>query len=159
MSSAKDLRIEKDGDMVSSSAAAEAGATASASVDRGVESSSDESLDDSYQVFKATEDLHVEPAEAKRVLRKIDLRVVPVLFFTYMLQYLDKSEFQGQVGETYLHNFLSPGCHADVLGFPIRFLELRQCVWPQAGDESARAGLLMARSVSLTRLPIHCCVY
>lgn len=91
MSSAKDLRIEKDGEVVSSAPAA--GITASSSVDGGVESSSDESLDDSYQVFKATEDLQVDPAEAKRVLRKIDWRVVPVLFVTYMLQYLDKSEF------------------------------------------------------------------
>lgn len=91
MSSAKDLRIEKDGEVVSSPAA-EAGTTASALVDHGVGSSSDESLDDSYQVFKATEDLQVDPSEARRVLRKIDLRVVPVLFFTYMLQYLDKSE-------------------------------------------------------------------
>ena len=94
MSSAKDLRIEKDGEVVSSTPAAEAGTTASASVDQGIESSSDESLDDNYQAFKATEDLQVDPAEAKRVLRKIDLRVVPVLFFTYMLQYLDKSEFR-----------------------------------------------------------------
>lgn len=92
MSSAKDLRIEKDGEVVSSSPAADAGTMASASMDHGVESSSDEALDDSYQVFKATEDLQVDPAEAKRVLRKIDLRVVPVLFLTYMLQYLDKSE-------------------------------------------------------------------
>lgn len=90
MSSDKDLRIQKDGEVVSSAAAA--GTTASASVDHGVESSSDDSLDDSYQVFKATEDLQVDPAEAKRVVRKIDLRVVPVLFVTYMLQYLDKSK-------------------------------------------------------------------
>lgn len=94
--SAKDLRIEKDGEVVSSApAVGAAGITASSSVDGGVESSSDESLDDSYQVFKATEDLQVDPAEAKRVLRKIDWRVVPVLFVTYMLQYLDKSEFLG----------------------------------------------------------------
>ena len=94
MSSAKDFRIEKDGEVVSSAPAAEAGTMASASVDHGVESSSDESLDDSYQVFKATEDLQVDPSEAKRVLRKIDWRVVPILFVTYMLQYLDKSKFE-----------------------------------------------------------------
>lgn len=93
MSLAKDLKIEKDGEVVSSAPAVEAGITASSSVDQGIESSSDESLDDSYQVFKATEDLQVDPAEAKRVVRKIDWRVVPVLFVTYMLQYLDKSEF------------------------------------------------------------------
>lgn len=109
MSSAKDLRIEKDGEVVSSAPAAEAGTTASASVDHGVESSSDDSLDDSYQVFKATEDLQVDPAEAKRVVRKIDWRVVPVLFITYMLQYLDKSEFRG-FGEEY-HLFGSLDSH------------------------------------------------
>ncbi|KAG8162776.1 hypothetical protein KVR01_007254 [Diaporthe batatas] len=91
MSSAEHIGIEKDEEVVSSSPAAEVGKTASVSGENGVESSSDESLDESYQVFKATEDLRVDPAEAKRVLRKIDLRVVPVLFFTYMLQYLDKN--------------------------------------------------------------------
>lgn len=58
----------------------------------GFESSSDESLDDNYRAFKAAEDLEVDPAEAKRVVKKIDWRVVTVLFVTYMLQYLDKSE-------------------------------------------------------------------
>lgn len=119
MSSAKDLRIEKDGEVVSSTPAAEAGTTASASVDQGVGSSSDESLDDSYQVFKATEDLRVDRAEAKRVLRKIDLRVVPVLFFTYMLQYLDKSEFRGGHEEFHLCSVLSSENCADILFLPI----------------------------------------
>lgn len=109
MSSAKDLRIEKDGEVVSSAPAAEAGTTGSASVDHGVESSSDESLDDSYQVFKATEDLQVDPAEAKRVVRKIDWRVVPVLFITYMLQYLDKSEFPALSAKSHIYGFLAPG--------------------------------------------------
>lgn len=56
-------------------------------------SSSDDSLDDNYAIFKATGDLEVDEAEARRVVRKIDMRVVPVLFVTYFLQYLDKSEF------------------------------------------------------------------
>lgn len=98
--------------------AAEAGTIASASVDQGIESSSDESLDDSYQVFKATEDLQVDPAEAKRVLRKIDLRVVPVLFFTYMLQYLDKSEFRGGCEEFHLRGILPFENCADILFLP-----------------------------------------
>lgn len=48
-------------------------------------------LDDSYEVYKQARDIEISPAEAKRVLRKIDLRLVPILFFTYMLQYLDKN--------------------------------------------------------------------
>jgi sugar phosphate permease len=32
-----------------------------------------------------------ERAEAKKTLRKIDFRIVPILFFTYLLQYLDKN--------------------------------------------------------------------
>jgi hypothetical protein len=48
-------------------------------------------LDDSYDVYKQGRDIPINPAEAKRVLRKIDMRIVPVLFFTYMLQYLDKN--------------------------------------------------------------------
>lgn len=54
--------------------------------------SSDDCLDDNYRAFKATENLEVDPAGAKRVVRKIDWRIVTVLFVTYMLQYLDKSE-------------------------------------------------------------------
>lgn len=56
-----------------------------------ISSSSDRDLDETYRVFKATEDLEVTEDEAKKVLRKIDFRVVPVLFVTYMLQYLDKN--------------------------------------------------------------------
>ncbi|KAL2208988.1 MFS transporter [Sarocladium strictum] len=48
-------------------------------------------LDDNYKVFESTQDLEVTPEEAKRVLRKIDLHVIPVLFGSYMLQYLDKN--------------------------------------------------------------------
>lgn len=56
-------------------------------------SSSDEALDDNYEVFKkaADEAGTFDEAEVRRVVRKIDLRVVPVLFVTYFLQYLDKS--------------------------------------------------------------------
>lgn len=63
-------------------------AGSSSSNDYGVESSSDASLDDNYEVFKATAEAEFDPAEAKKVLRKVDLRVVPVLFVTYFLQYL-----------------------------------------------------------------------
>lgn len=66
---------------------------ASPTRDDGIESSTDESLDDNYEVFKGAATLEYDEAEAKAVLRKIDLRVMPVLFVTYFLQYLDKSEF------------------------------------------------------------------
>ncbi|KAH8172954.1 major facilitator superfamily protein [Sarocladium implicatum] len=60
------------------------------STDPGSETDSRD-LDDNYKVFDGTQDLEVTPEEAKRVLRKIDLHVVPVLFGSYMLQYLDKN--------------------------------------------------------------------
>lgn len=48
-------------------------------------------LDETYEVYKQNKTLDADPAEAKKVLRKIDTRVVPILFFIYMLQYLDKN--------------------------------------------------------------------
>lgn len=48
-------------------------------------------LDDSYQAYKSHEGEPIDPAEAKRVLRKIDMRIVPILFVVYLLQYLDKN--------------------------------------------------------------------
>ncbi|KAK3070155.1 hypothetical protein LTR53_010963 [Teratosphaeriaceae sp. CCFEE 6253] len=48
-------------------------------------------LDDNYDLYKQSAGEASDPAEAKRVLRKIDLRVVPVLFMVYLLQYLDKN--------------------------------------------------------------------
>lgn len=48
-------------------------------------------FDDTYDAYKNNQGLGFEPAEAKQTLRKIDLRIVPILFFTYLLQYLDKN--------------------------------------------------------------------
>jgi hypothetical protein len=48
-------------------------------------------LDDNYELYKNFQDVEIDPFEAKKVLRKVDLRVMPILFFTYMLQYLDKN--------------------------------------------------------------------
>lgn len=48
-------------------------------------------LDDTYEVHKKNEGLGVDPVQARKVVRKIDLRIVPILFFTYLLQYLDKN--------------------------------------------------------------------
>ena len=47
--------------------------------------------DDNYELYKASRDLETDPAEVKRVLRKVDYRIVPLLVITYMLQYLDKN--------------------------------------------------------------------
>ena len=47
--------------------------------------------DDTYEAYKNNQGLGFEPAEAKKTLRKIDFRIVPILFFTYLLQYLDKN--------------------------------------------------------------------
>ncbi|KAK2793457.1 hypothetical protein FQN50_010001 [Emmonsiellopsis sp. PD_5] len=55
-----------------------------------VSSISSQALDDSYDVYKKTYDLQVTPEEAKKVLRKVDMRLLPILTLTYMLQYLDK---------------------------------------------------------------------
>ncbi|KAF3763629.1 hypothetical protein M406DRAFT_64552 [Cryphonectria parasitica EP155] len=56
-----------------------------------VQIASDDALDDNFAVFKATTDAAFEEAEVKKTLRKIDMRIVPVLFVTYFLQYLDKN--------------------------------------------------------------------
>ncbi|KAK5683077.1 hypothetical protein LTS10_004607 [Elasticomyces elasticus] len=48
-------------------------------------------LDDNYDLYKQNAGAELDPAEAKKVLRKIDLRVVPILFIVYLLQYLDKN--------------------------------------------------------------------
>ena len=48
-------------------------------------------VDDNYELYKNGKGVETDPAEFKRVLRKIDLRIMPILFITYMLQYLDKN--------------------------------------------------------------------
>ncbi|KAF1940193.1 MFS general substrate transporter [Clathrospora elynae] len=48
-------------------------------------------LDDTYEAYKNNQGLGYEAAEAKKTLRKIDARIIPILFFTYLLQYLDKN--------------------------------------------------------------------
>ncbi|KAF2115264.1 major facilitator superfamily domain-containing protein [Lophiotrema nucula] len=54
-------------------------------------SAASSNLDDAYETYKQGEGVAIDPAEAKKVLRKIDMRIVPILFFTYLLQYLDKN--------------------------------------------------------------------
>ena len=48
-------------------------------------------VDEAYELYKNGKGLDIDPAEYKRVLRKIDFRIMPILFVTYMLQYLDKN--------------------------------------------------------------------
>ena len=48
-------------------------------------------LDDTYRVFREVEHLEFSEEDSKRVRRKIDLHVVPILIVTYCLQYLDKN--------------------------------------------------------------------
>lgn len=42
--------------------------------------------DDSYDVYTQTRELEYTPGEAKKVLRKIDTRLIPLLVVIYMLQ-------------------------------------------------------------------------
>jgi len=59
-------------------------------------------LDDNYIVYKQHEgDAPADAAESKSVLKKIDWRVLPVLWTLYLLQYLDKN------GLNYVRQFLS----------------------------------------------------
>lgn len=53
--------------------------------------SSDEDLDDTYDVYRRNAEADWTPEEERRVLRKVDARIVTVLFVSYMLQYLDKN--------------------------------------------------------------------
>lgn len=42
-------------------------------------------------VVSETSHSGVDPGMAKRVLRKIDMRIIPLLFVTYMLNFMDKT--------------------------------------------------------------------
>ena len=48
-------------------------------------------LDDNYELYKRMRDVEVDLPQNKRVLRKVDSRILPVLMITYFLQYLDKN--------------------------------------------------------------------
>lgn len=48
-------------------------------------------LDENYEFFKARDEVDATPAEIKKVVRKIDYHIVPILFVIYFLQYLDKN--------------------------------------------------------------------
>ncbi|KAK5118704.1 hypothetical protein LTR85_007910 [Meristemomyces frigidus] len=56
-----------------------------------VSPASSAALDETYNLYKQEDVTNVDPQEARKVLRKIDLHILPILMMTYMLQYLDKS--------------------------------------------------------------------
>ena len=53
--------------------------------------SSSTDLDDNHDLYKRHDNQTIDASESKRVLRKIDLRILPILFTIYLLQYLDKN--------------------------------------------------------------------
>jgi hypothetical protein len=68
-----------------------------------ISSAAGSDLDDNYNLYKQHEgEAPADSAEAKSVLRKIDWRVMPVLWTLYLLQYLDKN------GLNYVCFFLLP---------------------------------------------------
>ena len=48
-------------------------------------------VDDNYDLYARQHGAEVDPTLAKKVLRRIDLRLMPILFLIYLLQYLDKN--------------------------------------------------------------------
>ena len=48
--------------------------------------SSINSLDDNYELYKSMRGVDVDPVEARKVLRKVDCRILSVLMVTYFLQ-------------------------------------------------------------------------
>ena len=64
--------------------------------------------DETYEVYKTQDVRDLDPTEARRVLRKIEWHILPLLMGTYMLQYLDKSSINfaavfGLEAGTHLH--------------------------------------------------------
>lgn len=47
-------------------------------------------VDDTYAAYKEGLTDEVSPAEAKSVLRKTDLRILPIILLAYLVQFLDK---------------------------------------------------------------------
>ena len=64
---------------------------AAASLESPAITASSKDLDDSYGVYKQNASIAIDPAESKKVLRKIDAWLLPVLTLIYLLQYLDKN--------------------------------------------------------------------
>jgi hypothetical protein len=80
---------------------------------------STDSLDDNYELYKSMKGVEVDPLEAKKVLRKVDTRILSLLMVTYFLQYLDKNSINlasvyGLKKDTHLggqdYSWLGPFC-------------------------------------------------
>lgn len=54
-------------------------------------SASSKDLDDAYELYRRQDATDLDPLEARKVLRRIDWHILPLLMGTYFLQYLDKS--------------------------------------------------------------------
>ena len=48
-------------------------------------------IDDNYEIYQRRAGEALDPVEAKRVLRKVDIRILPILVVIYFMQYLDKN--------------------------------------------------------------------
>lgn len=64
---------------------------ADSETDSGTYSPNRSDLDDNYHLYQLSDDVSLDAQQAKRVVRKIDRRVVTILFLIYLLQYLDKN--------------------------------------------------------------------
>jgi hypothetical protein len=69
----------------------ESGTTRDAQAIDTISPAASKDFDETYQVYKSGDVRDVDPREARRVLRKIEFHIMPLLMGTYMLQYLDKS--------------------------------------------------------------------
>ncbi|CAG8333617.1 unnamed protein product [Penicillium salamii] len=81
---------------------------AKANLSPSVSSGDSKQVDESYDFYKQHQGLEYTPEEAKKVLRKIDVVIIPLLFLIYMLQYLDKNSINfasvyGLKSGTHLH--------------------------------------------------------
>lgn len=56
-----------------------------------ISSTASSDRDENYDLYAQNRGLEYTPEEGKRVLRKIDLQLIPLLFVIYMIQYLDKN--------------------------------------------------------------------
>ena len=84
-------------------------------------------LDDTYEAYKNSQGADHDPEEVKKTLRKIDTRIVPILFFTYLLQYLDKN------GINYASAFgLQEGTNLKGQDYSWRAISYSDFLWPSS---------------------------
>jgi hypothetical protein len=59
---------------------------AEANLSSSISSTNSAAADENYEFYKQHQGLEYTPEEAKKVLRKIDIVLIPLLFLIYMLQ-------------------------------------------------------------------------